>query len=87
MWESDCTLHVRGEELKNVREPVVLKQRAVTERAELLLLVVVLKFSVLAAAHRECRTHDWAANGEKARGATEGSSLLPALRALIYSGR
>lgn len=52
-------------------------------------MVVMLKFNVLAAAHHECGTHDWAASGEKARGAREGSkkskcSGTPLQRAGIY---
>lgn len=41
----------------------MLKKRAVT----------VLQLNVLAAAHHECSTRDWATSGGKASGAREGS--------------
>lgn len=74
--------------MKNVRCPVVLKKREQPERA----VVGVVKFSVLAAAHHECSTHDWATNGgqgvpEKGQRRVSVLALLPALRAVIYLGR
>lgn len=68
--------------------PSSVKKREQPERA----VVGVLKFNVLAAAHHECSTHDWATNGgqgvsEKGQRRVSVLALLPALRAVIYLDR